>query len=112
MREVPIFTCAHCQVQDRDVISVTVSYKKGDSVHGKWHPACFEQDRPTLKRMGDPIVGICSSAPPSDPRSIDHLRHHEQWVELARAIGRQIARDERDDASPSVSSSNGRRPTG
>ena len=35
----------------------------------------------------------------SDPRSLDHPSHKEQWFELARAIGRQIARDERDGIS-------------
>jgi hypothetical protein len=35
----------------------------------------------------------------SDPRSLDHPSHKEQWRELARAIGRQIARDERDGLS-------------
>jgi hypothetical protein len=32
----------------------------------------------------------------SDPRSLDHPSHKEQWFEMARAIGRQMARDERD----------------
>jgi hypothetical protein len=35
----------------------------------------------------------------SDPRSLDHPSHKEQWFEIARAIGRQIARDERDGLS-------------
>ena len=35
----------------------------------------------------------------SDPRSIYHPSHKEQWFEIARAIGRQIARDERDGCS-------------
>jgi hypothetical protein len=30
----------------------------------------------------------------SDERSLDHPSHREQWLEMARAIGRQIARDE------------------
>jgi hypothetical protein len=30
----------------------------------------------------------------SDPRNIYHPCHAEQWLELARAIGRSIARDE------------------
>jgi hypothetical protein len=32
----------------------------------------------------------------SDERSLDHPSHKEQWFEVARAIGRQIARDEHD----------------
>ena len=35
----------------------------------------------------------------SDPRSLNHPSHKEQWFEIARAIGRQIARDERDGCS-------------
>jgi hypothetical protein len=32
----------------------------------------------------------------SDERSLDHPSHKEQWFEIARAIGRQIAQHERD----------------
>ena len=35
----------------------------------------------------------------SDPRSLDHPSHREQWLEMARTIGRQIARDERNGIS-------------
>ena len=35
----------------------------------------------------------------SDERSLDHPSHKDQWFEIARAIGRQIARDERDGCS-------------
>jgi hypothetical protein len=35
----------------------------------------------------------------SNPRSLDHPSHDEQWFEIARTIGRQIARDERDGCS-------------
>ena len=35
----------------------------------------------------------------SDPRSLNHPNHKEQWLEMARAIGRQIARDERNGLS-------------
>jgi hypothetical protein len=35
----------------------------------------------------------------SDEHSLDHPSHKEQWFEVARAIGRQIARDERDGCS-------------
>lgn len=31
----------------------------------------------------------------SDPRSLDHPSHRSQWFEIARAIGRQMSRDER-----------------
>ena len=31
---------------------------------------------------------------PDDPRNLDHPSHDEQWMELARAIGRSIARDQ------------------
>ena len=31
----------------------------------------------------------------SDPRSLDHPSHKNQWFEIARAIGRQISQDER-----------------
>jgi hypothetical protein len=36
---------------------------------------------------------------PDDPRNLDHPSHKEQWLEIARAIGRQMARDERDGRS-------------
>lgn len=32
----------------------------------------------------------------SDPRSLDHPCHEEQWLELARSIGRSLARQEWD----------------
>ena len=35
----------------------------------------------------------------SDPRSLNHPSHKEQWFDIARAIGRQIARDERNGIS-------------
>ena len=35
----------------------------------------------------------------SDERSLNHPSHRDQWFEIARAIGRQIARDERDGCS-------------
>lgn len=35
----------------------------------------------------------------SDERSLDHPSHRNQWFEIARAIGRQISRDERDGCS-------------
>jgi hypothetical protein len=35
----------------------------------------------------------------SDERSLDHPSHKNQWFDIARAIGRQIARDERDGLS-------------
>jgi hypothetical protein len=36
---------------------------------------------------------------PSDERSLEHPSHDEQWFEVARAIGRQMARDELDGRS-------------
>ena len=33
---------------------------------------------------------------PDDPRNLNHPSHNEQWLEIARAIGRQMARDERE----------------
>jgi hypothetical protein len=35
----------------------------------------------------------------SNPRSLDHPSHKNQWFEIARAIGRQISRDERNGRS-------------
>lgn len=35
----------------------------------------------------------------SDERSLNHPSHKNQWLEIARTIGRQIARDERDGLS-------------
>ncbi len=45
------------------------------------------------------MIAISSNVPPSDPRSLDHLSHREQWLALARAIGQHIARDERNGVS-------------
>jgi hypothetical protein len=38
--------------------------------------------------------GIVRPLDPSDERSVDHPCHREQWLELARAIGRLEAREE------------------
>lgn len=35
--------------------------------------------------------GTVRSPDPSDPRSLDHPSHREQWLELADALGRLIA---------------------
>jgi hypothetical protein len=40
------------------------------------------------------IQEIIRSVNPIDPRHIDHPCHDEQWLELARAIGRMEAREE------------------
>jgi hypothetical protein len=44
----------------------------------------------------DTIGNVRRIAPldPSDPRSLDHPSHKEQWLELARALGRMEAREE------------------
>jgi hypothetical protein len=36
--------------------------------------------------------GIIRTLDPSDTRSLDHPSHKEQWLELARALGRLDAR--------------------
>lgn len=38
--------------------------------------------------------GIVRPLEPDDPRSLSHPSHREQWLELARAIGRLEAREE------------------
>jgi len=38
--------------------------------------------------------GIVRSLDPTDPRSLDHPSHREQWLELARTLGRLEAREE------------------
>jgi hypothetical protein len=43
------------------------------------------------RRIGSKI-GVVRALPPGDPRSLDHPCHDEQWLELARAIGRSMAR--------------------
>jgi hypothetical protein len=45
-------------------------------------------------------MGILRSLDPSDPRSMDHPSHDEQFLELARAIGRSLADDEWDRRHP------------
>jgi hypothetical protein len=42
----------------------------------------------------DERVGIVRSLDPTDPRNLDHPSHREQWLELARALGRLEAREE------------------
>ncbi len=39
-----------------------------------------------------PAVQITDQPDPSDPRSLDHPSHREQWLELARTLGRLDAR--------------------
>ena len=36
--------------------------------------------------------GVIRPLNPADPRSLDHPSHDEQWLELARALGRSMAR--------------------
>jgi hypothetical protein len=38
--------------------------------------------------------GIVRPVDHADPRSLDHPSHEEQWLELARAIGRSMAREQ------------------
>jgi hypothetical protein len=38
--------------------------------------------------------GIIRPLDPDDPRSLDHPSHKEQWLELARTLGRLGAREE------------------
>ncbi len=38
------------------------------------------------------IKGIVRELDPNDPRNLDHPSHEEQWLELARALGRLDAR--------------------
>jgi hypothetical protein len=39
-------------------------------------------------------TGVFHKLDPSDPRSPDHPSHDEQWDELAKAIGRRMAREQ------------------
>jgi hypothetical protein len=41
-------------------------------------------------------VGIIRPLDPSDPRSLGHPCHEQQWLDLARALGRALARQEWD----------------
>jgi hypothetical protein len=36
-------------------------------------------------------IGIIRELPADDPRNIDHPCHDEQWLELARTLGRAMA---------------------
>ena len=42
--------------------------------------------------MGTKQIGPARDLDPTDPRSLDHPSHKEQWLELARALGRLDAR--------------------
>jgi hypothetical protein len=45
-------------------------------------------------RIGKRPLGKVRQLPPDDPRNPNHPSHKEQWLELARAIGRMEAREE------------------
>jgi hypothetical protein len=49
-----------------------------------------------VSRKSEGQKAVIRPLDPSDPRSLDHPSHREQWLEFARAIGRQMARAERD----------------
>jgi hypothetical protein len=38
--------------------------------------------------------GIVRQLDPTDPRNLNHPSHKEQWLELARSVGRSLARTE------------------
>jgi hypothetical protein len=38
--------------------------------------------------------GIIRQLDPADPRNLNHPSHKEQWLELARALGRMEAEEE------------------
>lgn len=40
------------------------------------------------------IKGIVRELDPDDPRNINHPSHREQWLELARVLGRMDARED------------------
>jgi hypothetical protein len=42
--------------------------------------------------MGKRQIGPARDPDPADPNSIDHPSHKEQWLALARALGRADAR--------------------
>jgi hypothetical protein len=42
------------------------------------------------------LVAVIRPLDPSDRRSLEHPSHDEQWLELARAIGRSMADEEFD----------------
>ena len=42
--------------------------------------------------MGKKQIGPARDLDPTDPRSLDHPSHKEQWLALARALGRLDAR--------------------
>jgi hypothetical protein len=37
------------------------------------------------------VIGYSLEVPPDDPRNPNHPSHDEQWLELARALGRALA---------------------
>jgi hypothetical protein len=42
--------------------------------------------------MGKTQIGPVRDLDPADPKSLDHPSHKEQWLALARALGRLDAR--------------------
>ena len=49
--------------------------------------------RPDFVSVTETSGGLMFNIDPTDPRSLDHPIHKEQWLELARAIGRWAAED-------------------
>jgi hypothetical protein len=43
-------------------------------------------------KCASPPTGIVRPLDPSDPKNLNHPCHDQQWLELARAIGRSLAR--------------------
>src|SRR5262249_45824599 len=43
-------------------------------------------------RIAKRPLGVVRGPPPDDPRNPDHPSHWEQWLELARVLGRMDAR--------------------
>jgi hypothetical protein len=53
-------------------------------------------DRKSKAKKRKPLAVVVRPLDPSDPRSLDHPCHKQQWLELAGAIGRSMADKEYD----------------
>jgi hypothetical protein len=58
------------------------------------------------------VRGTIRPLDPADPRSLDHPCHNDQWLELAKAIGRSMAREQyaKDHGKPDEAATEDRSP--
>ena len=82
-----------------EVVEKTTEKRPADcSAIPKWNNAKMSRVAGQEPLNGSRIAkrGIVRPLDPSDPRNLSHASHREEWLELARALGRLEAREEYD----------------